>query len=85
MKQIDHDPKEPKVDRGPGPWKMVIPALSVVFLLNLLTRDIDWVSLCLGVFIGVVLLAWAVDITGNKIPDSWRGKPPRTGRPGPNK
>jgi hypothetical protein len=27
---------------------------------------------------GLILATWAIEITGNKIPDSWRSKPPRT-------
>lgn len=78
--QIDHDPNEPKIDRGPGPWKIAVPVLVGVFVLNVLTRDIDWVSLMLGVAIGGLLVAWAIDITGNKVPDFMKSKPPGSGR-----
>ncbi|MGO8490910.1 hypothetical protein ACC757_29415 [Rhizobium ruizarguesonis] len=79
--QIDHDPDEPKLDRGPGPWKIAIPVLLVIVVLNLATRSIDWISLALGAAIGACIVAWAIDITGNKIPDSWRGKASRSRRP----
>ncbi|MDX3929092.1 MAG: hypothetical protein QHC90_25240 [Shinella sp.] len=78
--QIDHDPDEPKIDRGPGPWKIAIPVLVVIAAINFVTRDIDWISLCLGLAIGGGIVAWAVDITGNKVPDSWRSKPPGSRR-----
>lgn len=80
MQTIDHDPHEPKIDRTPGPWRWVLPIIAAVFLLNLATRHIDWVSVSLGAGIGVVLTAWAIEITGNKVPDSWRRKSPRSGR-----
>ncbi|CUX21312.1 hypothetical protein CFBP6626_07195 [Agrobacterium tumefaciens] len=77
---IDHDPNEPKIDRGPGPWKIAFPVLAVVFLLNVATREVDWVSIALGVAVGGVLTAWAIEVTGNKVPDWWKSKPPGTGR-----
>ncbi|TBZ07798.1 hypothetical protein E0H38_29460 [Rhizobium leguminosarum bv. viciae] len=48
--------------------------LLVGFFINLFTRSIDWVSLSLGAAIGGCVVAWAIEITGNKIPDSWRSK-----------
>ncbi|TAX92016.1 hypothetical protein ELH97_08790 [Rhizobium leguminosarum] len=79
LMQIDHDPKEPKVDRGPGPWKSTFAVVLGIFLLNLFTRSIDWVSLSLGAGIGGCVVAWAIEITGNKIPDSWRSKSRNSG------
>ncbi|TAX39157.1 hypothetical protein ELI05_09430 [Rhizobium leguminosarum] len=80
--QIDHDPEEPKVDRGPGPWKSLFVVLLVGLFINLFTRSVDWVSLSLGAAIGGCFVAWAIEITGNKVPDSWRGKSGHSRRSG---
>lgn len=39
-------------------------------------RTFDWEMIALGGFTGMVLATWAIEITGNKIPDSWRPKEP---------
>ena len=78
--QIDHDSDEPKIDRTPGPWRWVFPIIGIVFLLNIVTRDIDWLSVGLGLGLGCTLAAWAIEITGNKVPDSWRRKSPNRDR-----
>lgn len=80
MNTIDHDPNEPPVDRGPGPWRWVFPVLLLGVGLNFFTRGLDWVSLAGGFALGAVFSAWVIEITGNKVPDSWRTKPPRSGR-----
>ncbi|MGY5779973.1 hypothetical protein [Rhizobium sp. LEGMi135b] len=41
---------------------------------NLLTRQIDWISLCLGLGLGCTLAGWAIEITGNKVPEGWKSK-----------
>jgi hypothetical protein len=38
----------------------------------------DWRSVALGFGTGGILVAWAMDITGNKVPNWWRSKPPRS-------
>lgn len=80
MKTINHDPNEPPTDRGPGPWRWVLPVMLVMVALNVYTGQISWPSFLGGVGFGGVLVAWAIEITGNKVPDSWRSKPPRPGR-----
>jgi hypothetical protein len=75
---IDHDPEEPKVDRGPGPWRWVFPILLIGVAINAYTGALDWTSFAGGVAFGGVLAAWAIEVTGNKVPDSWKSKPPRS-------
>lgn len=77
--QIDHDPEEPKVDRSPGPWRWVFPILLVGVLLQVFTRGIDWPSFAAGGGLACVFTAWMIEVTGNKVPKSWR-QSSRTGR-----
>lgn len=78
MKQIDHDPDE-FTDKRAG-WPSTWVVLALVWAGNAYFLPIDWRSVALGVMTGCVLVAWAMDLTGGKIPASWRSKPPR--RPG---
>lgn len=77
---IEHDPEEPKIDRGPGPWKIVLPLIAIFWVGNLYYFPIDWRSVALGLMTGGGIVAWAIDITGNKVPDWWKSKPPGAGR-----
>lgn len=70
--QIDHDPEEPKVDRGPGPWRLVLPIIGLAWIWYLYFMPFDWPSIALGLMTGGGIVAWAIDVTGNKVPDSWR-------------
>lgn len=71
---IDHNPNEPPVDRGPGPWRVVVPVVVVLWIGYLWYMPFDWASIALGLGTGIVLTAWVIEITGNKAPDSWRNK-----------
>ncbi len=73
--QIDHDPEEPKVDRGPGPWRLVLPIIGLGWIWYLYFMPLDWPSIALGLMTGGGIVAWAIDVTGNKVPDSWRKSP----------
>lgn len=74
--QIDHDRNEPKIDRTLGPWRWVFPVLLVMVAINAVTGTISWPSFLGGLGVGGVLAAWAIEVTGNKVPDSWRRKSP---------
>jgi len=78
--QIDHDRNEPKIDRTPGPWRWVFPVLLVMVVINAITGTISWPSFLGGLAVGGVLAAWAIEVTGNKVPDSWRRKSPNRDR-----
>ncbi len=82
---IEHDPNEPPIDRGPGPWRWVLPVVAATIALNAYANDLDLLSLACGAGAGIVFTAWIIEITGNKVPASWRSKAPNSGRPRPDK
>lgn len=85
MKTIDHDPNEPKPDRSRGPWRVIWPIIGLLWIWYFYFEPFNWASIAIGFGTGAILAAWAIEITGNKIPDSWRGKPTSTGGPGTDK
>lgn len=80
MKLIDHNPNENK--KPPPVFAVAFGVCTVLLVGGALTRQISWVDFALGVACGGFLACWAIEITGNRIPDSWRGKTTRSGRPG---
>lgn len=70
--QIDHDKYEPPVDRTPGPWRWVVPIVLATVALNAYANGVDWLSFACGAGAGIVGTAWILEITGNKVPASWR-------------
>jgi hypothetical protein len=76
MPTIDHDPNEFTDKRAGWPSTFLIVSLLWVgsWYFGLIR---DWHSLMLGLGTGAVIAAWAIDVTGGKIPSSWRSKPPR--------
>jgi hypothetical protein len=70
--QIEHNPNEPPVDREPGPWRWVIPIIAVLWVGAFFAPWFNWLSVALGLMTGVVVTAWVIEITGNKVPESWR-------------
>ncbi|UXT43226.1 hypothetical protein FY137_18320 [Agrobacterium tumefaciens] len=78
--QIDHDPHEPKIERGPGPWRWLFPAIGLLWAWYFYFIPFDWVSIAIGGGTGIVLALWAIEVTDNKVPDWWRSKPPGDGR-----
>lgn len=69
---IDHDQNEPQVDRGPGPWRWVIPVVLATVGLNAFVNGIDWLSFACGAGAGIVFTAWMIEVSGNKAPASRR-------------
>lgn len=74
MHQIDHDQHEPKIDRDPFPWWLGWSLVAIGWLGFWYYGLIEWCSAALGGFSGLMLASWAIDKTGNRIPDNWRGK-----------
>lgn len=75
MKLIEHDPNEFKRD---WTWPSAGILLGIIWVGFLLTQPFDWYSFALGGLTIGLLVAWAIDVTGNKVPESWRRKPPRS-------
>lgn len=67
---IEHNPHEKRQSNAIWwVWAILLPLIWAGYLLYI---DIDWPSVALGgVSIGV-LASWAIEVTGNKVPDSWR-------------
>jgi hypothetical protein len=72
--EIDHDPHERRPDNRI--WWVLWPIIAFCWVVFYWNGMIDWRSVALGGFTAGVLATWAIEITGNKVPDSWRGKPP---------
>lgn len=76
MKEIDHNPHERRETNGI--WWVLWPIVILGWISSFWFGLIQWHSVALGAFSGLVLATWAIEITGNKIPDSWRSKTPRS-------
>jgi hypothetical protein len=72
---IEHNPHEKRPTNGI--WWAAWGVVALMWVWYLCFFDFQWVPLALGGFTMAVLATWAIEITGNKIPDSWRGNPPR--------
>lgn len=75
MKQIDHDPNE-FADKRAGWWSTWL-VVALAWAGYLYFHPFDWWSIAIGGLTVGVLAAWAIDVTGGKVPDSWRSKTPR--------
>lgn len=75
MNQIEHDPDEPKIDRSSFPYWQGFVVVGLLWAGYLYSFEFQWLPIALGLGTGVMLTAWAIEITGNKVPQSWRTKP----------
>lgn len=67
---IDHNPHERRQTNAI--WWIWVVLLALMWAGYLSFFEFDWPSLALGGVSMGVLVSWAVDMTGNKVPDSWR-------------
>ena len=67
---IEHNPHEKRQTNGIWWLLWLLVVLLWVGYLTLFT--FDWMSVVVGAFTMGVLVSWSVDVTGNKVPDSWR-------------
>ncbi len=73
MREIDHNSNE----KRPGwtIWWVAWAILAVLWALTLFgDAPVDWDNTLLGLGTGVLLAIWGIEITGNKVPESWRRK-----------
>ncbi|ESZ50971.1 hypothetical protein X730_12035 [Mesorhizobium sp. L103C565B0] len=73
---IDHNPKERRTANTI--WWVLWPIIGLLWASNLYFGLIDKMSVLLGLGTGAVLATWAIEITGNRAPESWTRKPPRS-------
>lgn len=77
---IEHDPDElPRKkswywDRGI--YLIAWGGLALLWIMQI-KDGFNWEQIALGFGTGAIFIATAIEITGNKLPTSWRGKPPR--------
>lgn len=79
MKQIDHEPNESRPTNAI--WWFWLVALALMWAWAFYFVPIDWRLIGLGFLTGLIFVSWAMDRTGGKVPDSWRGKSSRSGGP----
>ncbi len=77
---IDHDPNEPKKPYKPVSWLLIWAIIAFGWAGYLLTEEFNWYPIALGLGTGTMLATWAIEVTGNKVPDSWRRKSPNRDR-----
>lgn len=78
MEFLEHDNDEPKIDRKfPAPWKLLAALIAFSAFAYFYSNTPDWWALALGGFAGITLALWAVEVTGNKVPNSWRSNSSR--------
>jgi hypothetical protein len=73
--QIDHDPNEARPTNAV--WWVLWPCIALLWFGTWYFFGFNWHQISLGALSGGVLASWAIEITGNKVPESWRGKTPR--------
>lgn len=57
--QIDHDPKEPNIDRKPESFWLIFLLLAVAWGGTLIAYTVDWRSAVLGGASGMMFMLWA--------------------------
>lgn len=67
---IEHNPHEKR--QGNGIWWFWWIALVLLWAGYLAFFEFDWPSIAIGGLTMGILVTWAVEMTGNKVPDSWR-------------
>lgn len=72
---IDHDDTD-LADKRAG-WPSGFVMVALIWAANLYFYPLDWRSAGLGALTGLLFAAWAIDVTGGKVPKSWRTKSTR--------
>lgn len=74
---IDHNPYEKRQTNTI--WWVIWPILALCWAWYFYFFDFSWPAIALGIFTGLVLATWAIEITGNKVPE-WMKSHPRRNR-----
>lgn len=67
---IDHNPHEKRQTNAI--WWVLWPAVALLWVAGFYFEFLDRTSILLGLGTGAMLATWAIEITGNKVPESWR-------------
>lgn len=70
LPQIDHNPKEERPTNRI--WWIVWPIVVLGWIWYLYFFEFTWVPIALGFLTGGILASWAIEVTGNRVPESWR-------------
>jgi len=70
MREIEHNPHEKRLTNGVW-WALAI-MLIVLWGGYFYFNAPDWWGVLLGLGSGSMLATWAIEKTGNKVPDIWR-------------
>jgi hypothetical protein len=68
---INHDPEEPAIDRSNRTWWAALIMVIIIWGGYLAFNSPDWWAIAVGGFTGIMLTAWAIETTGNKLPPWW--------------
>lgn len=71
---IEHDPNETPRRRSPLIYWVAWLMIVLLWVGQWYFDGLDWEQILLGFITGAMITAWAIEITGNKMPDSWGGK-----------
>lgn len=67
MQQIDHNPNEKRPTNSI--WWILAALLAFGWIGIGMSDGYVWPQIALGAFSGMVLATWAIEKTGNKVPD----------------
>lgn len=67
---IEHNPHEKRQTNAI--WWVLWPIVAALWVGYLSFFEFDWPAIALGAGTMGVLVTWAMEMTGNKVPDSWR-------------
>ncbi|PDT47658.1 hypothetical protein CO661_11900 [Sinorhizobium fredii] len=56
---IEHDSKEPKIDRRPESFRLMFIVVAVAWGCLLYAYNVDFLSVGLGAFTGMIFMLWA--------------------------
>ena len=70
---IEPDP-DGKWRKEPRIWGPLWVLIAFGWVSYFATREIDWISIAGGGLTGMALATWAIEVTGNKVPEWMGGK-----------